>query len=146
MRTALHAAAGWGNVKGIKRMIELCRDPDHDIDQYDERGWTPLMHAAHCDHCDIIIELIKGGADVNKRAPGGWSALNRASYFNQLDTAIALLKAGATVDPKDTKMDGCMTHDFILRVVLIGTVIYSNQHSRSSSLPIDLIRMSVKFF
>jgi len=82
---------------------------------------------------------------VNSQNHGGWTPLARASYNNQLAVVITLLKAGAVIGPMDpTNLGDGYSRHFIDRAILIETMIHANQ-SRLSSLPVDLIRMSVKF-
>ena len=30
-----------------------------------QAGWTPLISAAACGECDVVIDLLDSGADVN---------------------------------------------------------------------------------
>ena len=32
---------------------------------YTQTGWTPLMIAAFCGECEVVMELLDSGADVN---------------------------------------------------------------------------------
>ena len=33
-----------------------------------QRGYTPLITAAACDKCDVILDLLASGADVNAQS------------------------------------------------------------------------------
>ena len=66
-----------------------------DLEQRDERGWTPLMHAALHGHADIADALIIAGADVNARATDGSTALMASAVMGHEAIARSLVQAGA---------------------------------------------------
>jgi len=132
-------AARAGDINEVRRLIQS----GVDVNEPDMHGWTPLISAAH--RLDITIELIKAGANVNSQAHSGWTPLDRASYHSQFAVVLTLLKAGAVTGTRGpTSLCYSSSYYFVDRVMLIEMMIHGNQ-SCLFSLPIDLIRMSVKF-
>jgi ankyrin repeat protein len=50
-----------------------------DPDEVDAYGYTPLLNAAALGRVNAVYELIRNGANVNKRGPFGFTALHAAS-------------------------------------------------------------------
>ena len=44
--------------QGLLSFIVICMSTT-------QAGYTPLVTAAHCGKCDIVIELLDNGADIN---------------------------------------------------------------------------------
>tara|TARA_B100000767_G_scaffold128662_1_gene122430 strand:- start:1504 stop:1893 length:390 start_codon:yes stop_codon:yes gene_type:complete len=61
--TALHLAALYGQPKVMRLLVEAGAD----VDAYDARGNTPLLIATEQRRTDVVMELIKLGADVNRK-------------------------------------------------------------------------------
>ncbi|XP_044219403.1 ankyrin repeat domain-containing protein 31-like isoform X3 [Thunnus albacares] len=69
-------------------------------------GWTPLHEAALCGHYDVILDLIKAGAQVNATACNGDTPLHDAIANGHMKIVSALLRHGA--NPKLTGKGGQM--------------------------------------
>jgi ankyrin repeat protein len=87
----IHEATRRGDVN---KVIQLLNDGT-DINSKDRFGQTPLMHAAHLGHFDLVQLLIKRGADLNTTAKYNLSALMLAIINGHEQTAGALIAAGA---------------------------------------------------
>lgn len=72
------------------------------VNATDQRGWTPLIHAAKAGHVDIALELIAKGADIERRTTteAGSSVLCFATEGRKFQILTALLKRGADINGK----------------------------------------------
>lgn len=68
---------------------------EYDLEARDEDGLTPLNRAALENKSDILIELIKQGADVNSRDNHGYTPLHNAIRYRHSSTANFLLEEGS---------------------------------------------------
>jgi len=60
------------------------------------------LHDAVIDHRrGRIVDLLAGGADVNRKDNSGWTPLHFAAQQQVVEIAKMLIKAGAEVDSKD---------------------------------------------
>ncbi|KAJ8786346.1 hypothetical protein J1605_006321, partial [Eschrichtius robustus] len=66
-------------------------------------GWTPLHEAASTGRNDIIVELLKAGANVNCENVDGILPLHDAVANNHLKAAEILLQHGANPNQKDQR-------------------------------------------
>lgn len=64
----------------------------------DTSGQTPLMLALLCQRSEVVIELIKAGANIALNQEQKNKALENAAEKRSMDTVLKLLQAGA--DPK----------------------------------------------
>lgn len=72
--------------------------PDRaDVNRGDQFFWTPIHHAAHAGHVEIVELLVKAGADVNAQSLDGGTPLIRAIESGQSLCVHFLVKAGANV-------------------------------------------------
>lgn len=84
-------AARTGNVKQLKKLIELNKDT---IQALSPMGFDPLMIACYRGQTKCAAFLIAQGADVNRSSAEG-SALQAACYQNNTELALLLIKRGA---------------------------------------------------
>ena len=64
---ALIDACETGDVDQVLNLI----NEDHDINQPDEEGFTPLIYAAFALQIDVCDVLIQNNADINMQANDG---------------------------------------------------------------------------
>ena len=75
---ALYRACVWGRKDDVRQLIR----GGHDVNAYDESGWTPLLVAAYNGHVEVARELIRANADVNlKVRESDRSVLYTAAYY-----------------------------------------------------------------
>jgi Ankyrin repeats (3 copies) len=67
-------------------------------------GYTPLQTAARHGRDEVVVFLIKKGADVNAADRYGYTPLHLAAEGGHLDVVKRLVKAGAKVDAKTTSL------------------------------------------
>jgi ankyrin repeat protein len=80
-------------------VMRLLVEAGADIDAYDSQGNTPLLIAAEQRRTDVVMELIKLGADVNrKKRPRFATPLHAAVLRMDIGSVVALLSAGADVN------------------------------------------------
>ena len=78
--TPLHRAAALGSIPMVTLFLDTKASSDSTrpaagIDASDNEGMTALMHAAAECHGDVVILLLKRGADPTRRDKSGSSAL-----------------------------------------------------------------------
>lgn len=84
--TALRYAIDNGNYELASFLI----DHGADVNQKNEKGWTPLMTAARTGRIDIIDMLLEAGADLTARTDGGTDAIRAASDAGYTDVVVKL--------------------------------------------------------
>ena len=101
---ALHKASSLGLSNGVKTLAKAGAN----LNGQDERGMTPLMKAAYMGHPNVVVELIRAGADVSVvssreclQVAAGSTALhfaateNRAAKESKIECGVLLVEAGA---------------------------------------------------
>lgn len=71
------------------------------MNQADDRGKTAIMEAADRGHEACVRQLIKHGADPNRRDNRGWSATMHAAYRGHAGCLELLVLCGADLDLED---------------------------------------------
>ena len=73
-----------------------------EVEQVDDGGWTPLLHAVHIGHVELVQLLVeRGGADVNHVCKAedaryrGHTPVMHAAMRKHEAVALYLLQAGA---------------------------------------------------
>ncbi|KAI0155614.1 ankyrin repeat-containing domain protein [Pestalotiopsis sp. NC0098] len=84
---SLAAAGGWRHV--VKYLFE---DWVANINTQNERGWTPLHHAASKGHPQVVTYLLDQGADQFARTESGETALWIACLSREDEIGLKLLK------------------------------------------------------
>lgn len=92
-----HTAAAMGDIERLK--VALDASPDR-VDEPDDKGATPLYHAARNNRPEAVTFLLERGADVNKpssegRTPVSEATLHTLSQECDLDMLQGLVDAGA---------------------------------------------------
>ena len=70
-------------------------------EKLDRKGRSELHDAVIYHRRGRIVELLAGGADVNRKDNGGWSPLHFAAQQQVVEIASMLINSGAEVDSKD---------------------------------------------
>lgn len=100
--TAMHTAAFKGELGSVNTLIE----GGGSVDKMCIVGWTPLLFAANSGSCNVMLVLLKRGADVNARSRNGTTPLHQVCH-GQLEgieaTAKLLLDWGADETIEDSK-------------------------------------------
>lgn len=82
-----------GNITEVKRIVTDLKLP---VNCYDDKGITPLQHAAFKGHYEIAKLLLDCGADVNdSKDLYGYTALSMAAISNNCEVVTLLLEYGA---------------------------------------------------
>lgn len=76
-----------------------------DIEQKDQFGLTPLIHAAQHSRVEAVRTLLELGADVHAQSSAGWTVLSNAGMYGETtqkrETIELLLDAGLDIDAVD---------------------------------------------
>lgn len=91
--TTFHSAAAKGNVKAIERLY----NEGENINQPDDMGVTPLIHAITLNQKESLLALLKAGADVNVGDAVGNTPLHHAIAQGSISFTRILLEKGADV-------------------------------------------------
>ncbi|XP_047339029.1 putative ankyrin repeat protein RF_0381 [Impatiens glandulifera] len=94
-RGALHFAAREGNIDVCKYLVEELK---LDINEKDEDGETPLLHAARLGHIATSKYLVECGANPAIASELGATALHHAAGIGNVELLEFLLSKGAQVD------------------------------------------------
>jgi ankyrin repeat protein len=93
--TALHYLVIENDIEAVKFLI----DKGAEVDNRDDWGGTPLMHAAQLGHVDMCLLLMEKGADVNaKDNVMDWTPLHFAARSGKADLLDSMLLAGGHAD------------------------------------------------
>ena len=92
--TVLHTMADRGDVTAIRQKLEA----GEAVDSRDERGMTPLHHAAMWGYLEAAGTLLDRGADPNARAEGDMTPLHLAAMLAHPEMAGLLVRRGARTD------------------------------------------------
>jgi len=126
----LHFACSCGNVRMVDTLLQAGgRGRPYglgaklEVEQVDGGGWTPLLHAVHIGHVELVQLLVeRGGADVNHVCKcedaryRGHTPVMHASMRKQEAVALYLLQAGAAatgygMDQGLTLLHAAAAHD-----------------------------------
>jgi len=85
--TEAHAAAGDGNLAALQKIIKNDKDI---VNKQDSNGWTPLHEGVRSGELDVVMYLVKSGADVNVKTNGeeGASPLWWAKHQHEEDHPV----------------------------------------------------------
>lgn len=133
---ALMAASAMGHLDAVKLLVEAEADVDlqnfEDDDEYVD-VMTPLMHAAHDDHSEVVAYLIAAGADLELADNGYLTAIMHATENGSINSVRLLIEANADVnyvnDSDDTVLDHAVNeHQYEIAQLLraAGAVEFDN--------------------
>lgn len=90
----LHEAAAKGDIAKISKLVAKGAD----VNEKDDRGWSPLHAASDRKNITAIRKLIDLGADINIQDDQGWSPFGQCIISSDRKTARFLFSQGAKVD------------------------------------------------
>ena len=96
----LCSAARDGNIEKVTRLLSSGLLDINYV--HSGLSLSPLHMAAHYGHKDVVILLLKRGADINKRNAYGRTPLHLAACGGHKGIVRVLLEKGAEMDMKDT--------------------------------------------
>lgn len=67
-RSALVIASGLGHSRVVEYLVEVCKVP---VNELDNQGWTPLMHAAALGRDQVVEFLLRNGAEATVKSQQG---------------------------------------------------------------------------
>lgn len=100
--SALHVAAGTGDLDTLTQYLEPGVVDSFDLDEIDGSGRTPLIYAVHGGFLDCMELLLSGGANANIAGVEGKTALHWCAIQGKHKFIKVLLAYGASVAVKDT--------------------------------------------
>ncbi|CAF1034269.1 unnamed protein product [Brachionus calyciflorus] len=101
-------------------------------DELDAYGYTPLLNASALGRHNAVVELIKNGANVNKKGPFGFTPLHAAAQGGHRDVVIELLKNGAEINAQNE--DGDTPMHLALRSLKIEIIYMLLRNGASSEI------------
>ena len=96
--TALHVAAGDGNLPTVKLLLTHRASAN----LTDRQGDSPLHYACYKGHTPVIRLLVNTGAEINNENKRGFTPIFLSSWKGFLEATRLLLDVGAKVDGKRT--------------------------------------------
>ncbi|MER8018243.1 ankyrin repeat domain-containing protein [Streptomyces griseoluteus] len=119
-RTALHYAAGRGDVDGLRALLAEGADPA----AADAEGWTPLHFAAQAQVPAVVEVLLAAGAAVDVVDRRDNTPLWRAVFCSRGEggTIRLLLEAGA--DPDRDNVHGLSPRTLARRIANYDVVVH----------------------
>ena len=92
-RSALVIASGLGHMRVVRFLVEVCKVP---VNELDNQGWTPLMHAAALGRDQVVEFLLRNGADATVKSQQGETAYRLAQLRGEKAVLHILEHAGIT--------------------------------------------------
>ena len=93
--TALHLAAGLGNVQFIRQLYPFITEKEVNMAGDNNYGSQPIHLAATSNHPETLKLLLKLGASATTMNKRGSSALHGAAMVGDVEAALILINAGA---------------------------------------------------
>ena len=122
----------WNAAIGDTQTVcKLITNQNITVDAESLHGNTALHEASRCGNLGVVQQLLKHGANINKRSgKSGCTALHFASAANKIPIVELLLAEGAKRDVKDMEgkvpFEVASSHD-MRKVLMKGTMIYLPQ-------------------
>jgi ankyrin repeat protein len=119
-------AAKKGEVATVKRLLE---DDSSLLNVCDTDGSTPLHCATWKGHHDVVVALLKAGANVNAKNQNehwGTTPLHAAAHANQASIAQLLIDHGADVNAKDMNGQTPLRHTTFHKAEAVAKLLNKN--------------------
>lgn len=117
----LQKACRIGDCQKIKEILKSSPSLINELDK--DLGWPPLYRTVICGHLEASKELLKSGADPNKKNKLGDSALHQAVESNQLSVVQLLLDFGADTNVQQTDGDSPLHYSCIKEFINITSLL-----------------------
>lgn len=95
----MFAAARSNDVAAVKRLVEAKTD----VNQQDDKGYTPLILATYNDNFEVAEFLVKHGANTELKDRSGRTALMGSAFKGNDREVKLLLDNGANASATDSK-------------------------------------------
>uniref|UniRef100_A0A8C1ILY9 Ion transport domain-containing protein n=1 Tax=Cyprinus carpio TaxID=7962 RepID=A0A8C1ILY9_CYPCA len=119
-KSALHFAAEYGRINTCKRLLETLTDSKM-LNDWDEKGLTPLHLASRAGHTQVVELLLRSGA-LFQSDYKGWSCLHHAVAEGYTQTIKILLSANVKL-LDETNEDGNTALHIAAQVGHVGAVL-----------------------
>ncbi len=78
------------NIERVKELLTLYETEKEDkvksfINEKADSGWNSIHWASYMGYCQLIVELVKWGGDLNAISEDGWTPLQLAVHKNNLE-------------------------------------------------------------
>lgn len=110
LQRSLHNAASNGDVEQVKRLLNGPASNYVDINGPDEEGTAPIIYASCFGHSDVVLALLKAGAEVDRQDKNQWTPLMWAMTNRHKEIAKILLDHNAS--PTIKSSSGRTAFDF----------------------------------
>ena len=117
--------------KGNRDITRLLLDAGADINLLaDDRGTSALIDSVMVKQYDLMMDLIKAGADLNVQSKDKQTALIVAVGADQINMVEALVKAGADPDISDSMGMSARTYASLFRKTAITEIFKNNAQDK----------------
>lgn len=99
--TALHLAAFFGHDRAVMFLVEAGADTE--ARAHNRQDNMPLHAATAGLHRDVVVMLVRHGADVGARNAEGMTPLHMAAHAGDIELLALFLDAGARLDARDSR-------------------------------------------
>src|ERR1700688_2157312 len=125
----LFVAARTNDVNGARVLLAQHAD----INQQDEKGYTPLILATYNDKYEMAQFLLEHGASTEKKDPSGRTALMGVSFKGEDREVALLLQHGADPNAKDSKALTSMMYAVMFGKLSVVKILHANETARSAT-------------
>ena len=122
-----HTALHWASSCSHSSLVKTLAEAGANFNEQDVDGMTPLMEAAYRGCANVVVELIRAGADVSvvsrhkcytvslQTVAAGSTALHFAAKENRMECGVLLMEAGADLRTRNKNSKSPLdfgSHDF----------------------------------
>lgn len=125
----LFVAARTNDVNGARVLLAQHAD----INQQDEKGYTPLILATYNDKYEMAQFLLEHGASTEKKDGSGRTALMGVSFKGEDREVALLLQHGADPNAKDSKGLTSMMYAVMFGRISVVKILRANETPKSTT-------------
>jgi uncharacterized protein len=125
----LFVAARTNDVNGARVLLAQHAD----INQQDEKGYTPLILATYNDKYEMAQFLLEHGASTEKKDGSGRTALMGVSFKGEDREVALLLQHGADPNAKDSKGLTSMMYAVMFGRISVVKILRANETQKSTT-------------